>query len=272
MKLCKLLLLATLLCLACSKGAGGSREILLATTTSTQDSGLLDELLPHFEKEKGLRVKVVAVGTGEALAMGERGDADVLLVHARKAEDDFMARGLGSLRLDVMHNDFLLVGPSADPAGARNADVSDAFARIAKSAAPFASRGDRSGTHKKQQELWKAAGIAAEGQAWYLSAGQGMGETLRLASEKHAYTLVDRGTWLAQRNKVKLQPIAEGDPRLFNPYGVIVVNPARFPKVNAAGAEALARWLVAPETQRRIGAFGVNRFGQPLFFPDANSR
>ncbi|MFH0901969.1 MAG: substrate-binding domain-containing protein [Pseudomonadota bacterium] len=274
--------LAAILPAACKTDGTPASEIILATTTSTQDTGLLDDLVPLFGRESGIRVKAVAVGTGEAIAMGGRGDADVLLVHSRKAEDEFMAKGLGTLRLEVMHNDFVLLGPADDPADVKNTSpgtspgassgadrgAGKAFARIAAKGALFVSRGDGSGTHKKEQELWTAAGTNPDG-AWYVSTGQGMGETLRMASEKRAYTLADRGTWLAQRNTLDLQIVSEGDSRLANPYGVIVVSPARFPKVNAAAAEAFARWLVAPAVQRRIGDFGVARFGQPLFIPDA---
>lgn len=264
-----------LLAAGCARSTGGpdggaaGRELILATTTSTQDSGLLAWLLPEFEQKHGIRVKVIAVGTGEALALGARGDADVLLVHARAAEDEFMAKGLGQVRRDVMHNDFLLVGPASDPAGARGARVSDALRRIAEKAAPFASRGDRSGTHKKEQELWHAAAVDPAGKPWYLSTGQGMGETARVASEKEAYTLIDRGTWLAARGKLQLQPVSEGDPSLFNPYGVIVVNAERFPRVHREEAMTLASWLVSAPVQQRIGEFGKDRFGQALFVPDA---
>lgn len=243
-------------------------SLVLATTTSTADTGLLDHLLPAFEASAKVKVKVIAVGTGEALAMGRRGDADVLLVHSRKAEDQFMADGWGSLRLDVMHNDFLLVGPAADPAKAAGQPVLEALRRIQAAGAPFVSRGDDSGTHKKEQELWKAAGGAYAGRG-FVSTGQGMGESARVASEKRAYLLIDRGTFLALRKTLALVPIAEGSRELFNPYGVIVVDPARHPKVKAAGAEAFARWLVTPATQARIAEYGRAQYGQALFFPDA---
>ena len=246
------------------------RALILATTTSTQDSGLLDVLLPRFEAAHKVKVKVIAVGTGEALAMGARGDADVLMVHARAAEDEFMAKGNGSLRLDVMHNDFLLIGPTADPARAKGADAVAAFKRIAESGGPFVSRGDRSGTHKKELELWKAAAVTPAGKPWYLSSGQGMGETSRIATEKRAYTLCDRATYLTLRKRgLDLVPVSEGDKRLFNPYGVVVVSQQKFPKVQGEAATAFARWLVTPEVQRLIGEFGVDKFGQRLFVPDA---
>jgi tungstate transport system substrate-binding protein len=262
-------LLAAAACSCRREAPAAARPMILATTTSTQDSGLLDVLLPRFEAAHQVQVKVIAVGTGEALAMGARGDADVLLVHARKAEDAFMARGDGALRLDVMHNDFLLIGPPADPAKAKGLDPVAALKRVAGSGSFFASRGDKSGTHVKELELWKAAGVAPEGQPWYLSAGQGMAETARIATEKRAYTLTDRATWLTLGKRLDLAVVSEGDARLFNPYGVIVVNPQKFPKVRAEAATAFARWLVAPEAQRLIGEFGVDRFGQRLYTPDA---
>ncbi len=259
--------LAALLLLA-PQAARAQKRLILATTTSTADTGLLDHLLPVFEAKANLKVKVIAVGTGEALAMGRRGDADVLLVHSRKAEDAFMTEGFGSLRLDVMHNDFLLVGPAADPAKAKDQPILEALKRIQAAGAAFVSRGDDSGTHKKEQELWKAAGGTYVGKS-FVSTGQGMGESARVASEKRAYLLIDRGTFLALRKTLELVPVAEGSKELFNPYGVIVVNPAKHPKVKAKEAEAFARWLVGAEAQSRIGAFGKDRFGQPLFFPDA---
>jgi len=246
-----------------------ARDLILATTTSTQDSGLLSVLLPLFERSHTIRVKRIAVGTGEALQMGARGDADVLLVHSRRDEDDFMARGLGSLRLDVMYNDFVLVGPDADPAGVRGQSVLPAFARVAQTQSLFVSRGDRSGTSQKERELWRAAEMDVDGKPWHLSTGQGMAETLRVASEKQAYTLVDRGTWLPLHASVQLVILCEADERLRNPYGVIVVNAKKFPAVHAQAAESFARWLVSSEAQEQIGKFGVDRFGQPLFVPDA---
>ncbi len=245
----------------------GQEKIILATTTSTADTGLLDSLLPVFEAKAKVKVKVIAVGTGEALAMGRRGDADVLLVHSRKAEDAFMADGWGSLRLDVMHNDFLLVGPAADPAKARGQPILEALKRIQAAGAALVSRGDDSGTHKKEQELLKAAAFSA-GKA-FISTGQGMGESARVASEKRAYLLIDRGTFLALRKTLDLVPVSEGSKELFNPYGVIVVNPAKHPKTKVKEAEAFARWLVTAEAQALIGEFGKKQHGQSLFFPDA---
>jgi tungstate transport system substrate-binding protein len=243
----------------------GPTSLTLATTTSTQDSGLLDVLLPVFERETGIRVKVVAVGTGQALALGQRGDADVLLVHARAAEDAFVAQGYGVDRRDVMYNDFILVGPAADPAAARGQrSAAGALARIASRRATFVSRGDESGTHKKEQELWRAAGVEPAGK-WYLRSGSGMAEALRMASERSAYTLSDRATFLAQRSSLMLVTLLEGDRALFNPYGVIAVNPRRVPGVNYAGAQRFIHFLMAPAAQRLIADFGRARYGQPLF-------
>lgn len=244
-------------------------SLILATTTSTQDSGLLDDLLPRFEKATGLRVKTIAVGSGEALAMGRRGDADVLLVHSKAAEDEFMAGGFGALRLDVMYNDFVLVGPPSDPAGVRGRTILDSLRRISGAGALFASRDDRSGTHARELDLWKKAGIDPKGKAWYVATGQGMGETARIASEKKAYTLADRGTFLALRKTLDLAVLVEGDASLRNSYRVLVVSPEKHPKVRAAAARRFAEWLVSDEAQRAIGAFGRERFGQPLFVPDA---
>jgi len=245
----------------------GQTRIILATTTSTADTGLLDHLLPAFETKAGVKVKVIAVGTGEALAMGRRGDADVLLVHSRKAEDAFMADGCGLLRLDVMHNDFLLAGPPSDPAQVKGQPILEALKRIQASGAAFVSRGDDSGTHKKEQELLKTAGAVAS--RAFISTGQGMGESARVASEKRAYILMDRGTFLALRKSLDLVALSEGSTELFNPYGVIVVNPAKHPRVRAQEGEAFARWLVTPEAQGLIGEFGKKQHGQALFFTDA---
>ena len=255
--------------LAATAATAADPSLILATTTSTQDSGLLDDLLPRFEKATGLTVKTIAVGSGEALAMGRRGDADVLLVHSKAAEDDFMAEGHGSLRLDVMYNDFVLVGPPSDPAGVRGLTATEALKKIAGKGASFASRDDRSGTHARELDLWKKAGFSPAGQPWYVATGQGMGETARIASEKKAYTLADRGTFLALRSSLDLAILVEGSPDLRNSYRVIVVSPEKHPKARAAEARRFAEWLVSPGTQRTIGAFGRERFGQPLFVPDA---
>ena len=245
------------------------RAILLATTTSFQDTGLLDALLKKWTRQGGAPVKPIAVGTGEALAMGERGDADVLVVHAPKAEEEFVKKGFGKERKPLWHNDFLLVGPKADPAGVRGGKSAlEAFKRIA--AAPkavFASRGDKSGTHKKEQDLLAKAGL----EKWpnMLSTGQGQAETLRIAGEKQAYTLTDRGSWLFAKATLQLEAMVEGDAVLFNPYHVIEVDPARFPKTNAEGAHKFAQFLASAQIQKFVGEYGKEKFGQPLFVPDA---
>ena len=252
-------------------GCGTSQpsEVILATTTSTYDSGLLDVLVPAFEAQSDYVVKTVAVGTGKALAMGREGNADLLLVHAPAAEEAFMAGGYGSRRDLVMHNDFVLLGPPDDPVGAGEADSPGAaLARIAADRYGFLSRGDDSGTHKKERSLWEQAGIEPDGE-WYLESGQGMGATLRIASEKQAYTLSDRATYLALRDELDLAIVFSGAPELLNIYHVILVNPARWPRVNQAGAQALADFLISPEGQALIATFGVERFGEPLFVPDA---
>lgn len=266
------LLIAALLVAGCAAPAGQTRpEILLATTTSTQDSGLLDALIPEFERKTGYRVKTTAVGTGAALAIGARGDADVLLVHAPSAEKPFMDGGSGTRRLLVMHNDYVLVGPPGDPARLHGMKVLDALREIARAGAPFISRGDGSGTHILERSLWKAAGVEPAGD-WYVEAATGMGQTLTIASEKRAYAIADRGTYLARRSALELEVLVEKDPPLINIYHVITVSGTKFPRVNAAGADAFADHLVSPEAQRVIGSFGVDKFGEPLFFPDAGKR
>lgn len=245
------------------------RAVILATTTSTQDSGLLDLLLPRFEEQSGYRVKTIAVGTGEALAMGTRGDADVLLAHAPAKEKKLVAAGFVVNRRLVMHNDFLIAGPAADPAGIHGSGEGAAsVARIARAGARFTSRGDHSGTHMREQSLWQAAAISPVGN-WYISTGQGMGATLFIAAEKGAYVLTDRATYLATRERTALVPHVEGDPLFLNIYSVMEVNPERFPAANHAGAKAFSEFIRSPEAQEIIREFGVERFGQPLFFPDA---
>lgn len=244
--------------------------VILATTTSTQDSGLLDELIPVFEKQTGYQIKTIAVGSGQAIAMGKRGEADVLLVHSPEAEKALVAEGAGVNRRIVMHNDFVLLGPSADPAGVAKRNAQESFQRIAGAKALFISRGDNSGTHAMELKLWKAAGIAVEGQAWHQQTGQGMGQTLAVAAEKKAYTLSDRGTYLALRKNLGLAILHEGDPSLRNVYHVIELNTARFPKVNSAGGRAFADFLVSKPVQARIKEFGIKLYGSPLFFPDAD--
>jgi tungstate transport system substrate-binding protein len=239
--------------------------IRLATTTSTDNSGLLDILLPAFEKDGKYKVKVISVGTGKALRLAREGDVDVVLVHARSAEDKLVADGYGVNRRDVMYNDFVLVGPDSDPANIRGTtDASTALSRIVASKSLFISRGDTSGTHKKELQLWEQAGIKPQGQ-WYREAGQGMGKVLQIAGELDAYTLTDRGTWLAYRNKVPLVIVTEGDKRLFNPYGIIAANPARYPDTNYSGAMALINWVTSSAAQNMIGAFTID--GQTLFVP-----
>ena len=251
-------------------GWAASRTVILATTTSTQDSGLLDLLIPAFEKESGYQVKTIAVGSGQAMKMGEKGEADVLLVHSPDAEKKFMADGFGASRRLVMHNDFVIVGPPADPAKIRSAaGATDALKRIAQAGALFVSRGDNSGTHAREKVLWKTAGIAAEGQKWYQQTGLGMGQTLSVAAEKKGYVLTDRATFLAQRKHLGLTVLAEGDSTLLNIYHVVELNAARWPKVNAAGGKAFADFMVSKKAQELIGSFGVDRFGMPLFIPDA---
>lgn len=245
------------------------RAVILATTTSTQDSGLLDALIPRFEKLTGFQVKTIAVGSGQALAMGKRGEADVLLVHSPEAEKALMAEGSGLNRRLVMHNDFVLLGPAADPAGLRGKGAKAAFQALAAGTAPFISRGDNSGTHALELKLWTAAGLKPEGRPWYQQTGLGMGQTLSVASEKKAYTLSDRGTYLALKKKLALEILGEGDASLLNVYHVIEVNPAKHPKVNAAGGRAFADFLVSKDVQTAIKEFGIAIFGAPLFFPDA---
>ena len=251
----------------------------LATTTSTADSGLLDAILPDFEQKHNARVDVVAVGTGQALEIGTKGDADVVLVHARAREDKFVADGDGVNRLDVMYNDYIVVGPTADPAGSSGSSLAkEAFAKIAEAQAPFASRGDDSGTHTKEKSIWASAALTPTADSgWYFSVGQGMGETLLFANEKLAYTLADRGTWLAMQEKLPALTIVvggatidqNGDKALLNPYGVIPVNPEKHPGVNFALATQFAEWLTSAETQQMIGDYGKDTFGQPLFYPNS---
>ncbi len=274
------LLVLALLALTLSPTRAGERFITLASTTSTENSGLFAHLLPIFEAQSGIQVRVVAVGTGQALRLAERGDADVLLVHHPASEARFVAAGHGVERQEVMANDFVIVGPAADPAGiTAMADAAAALAKIAAAEAPFASRGDDSGTHKKEMGLWAAIGLNPEagereagergetGGPWYRSLGQGMGATLNAAAAMGAYTLADRGSWLAFKNRRGLQVLAEGDPRLFNPYGVILVNPARHPHVKAAEGQAFIDWLTGPEGQAAIGQFRLG--GEVLFRPTA---
>ncbi len=251
---------------------GGENRLILATTTSTEDSGLLDFILPDFEARYGVSVEVIAVGTGQALKLGEDGNVDVVLVHAREQEEAFMAAGHGVRRERVMYNDFVLVGPPEDSAEIGElGSAAEAFERIADRQALFVSRGDESGTHRKEQAIWKTTGIAPVGD-WYLSAGQGMGAVLTLADEKQAYTLSDRATYLARTLAgVELQILVEGDPILLNPYSVIAVNPEKSPAIHAGLADQFIDWLVSREIQERIAEYGVAEFGAPLFVPDSEA-
>jgi tungstate transport system substrate-binding protein len=252
--------------------APGGRTIILSTTTSTQDSGLLDVLVPLFEKQTGYSVKTISVGTGQALALAARGEADVALCHAPSLEKKYVTEGKMHDRRLVMYNDFLLIGPEADPAGIRGEKiVVAALKRIAGAGARFVSRGDKSGTHVLEQNLWKAAGITPAA-PWYIESGQGMGATLGIANDRQAYTLTDRATLLAFSRRVNLKPMVEGDRLLLNIYSVMEVNPANGPRVNAAGGKAFADWMLTPQTQAVIKTFGVAQYGQPLFVPIAGKK
>ena len=244
--------------------------LILATTTSTQDSGLLDVILPDFQQQYNVQVDVVAVGTGQAIKLGEDGNADVLLVHARAQEDAFMEAGHGVRREDVMYNDFIIVGPASDPAGIKGGTSAvEAFQKIAQTQSLFISRGDDSGTHSKEKSIWKAAEIEPAGD-WYISAGQGMGAVLTMADEQQAYTLSDRATYLARTLEgLQLEILVEGDPLLFNPYGVLAVNPDKGPHIKADLANTFIDWIISVPTQEKIGQFGVDKFGQSLFTPDS---
>ena len=269
MKRIIIITLASVLLFGCASQSSNT-TLILATTTSTQDSGLLDVLIPLFEVESGYKVQTVAVGTGQALKMGEEGNADVLLVHAPKSEEEFMADGYGKDRAAVMHNDFVIIGPESDPAGINGmTSAVDALGKIYESGSTFISRGDDSGTHKKELDIWSNAELDPQGQTWYLETGQGMGATLIVASEKEAYTLTDRGTFLAQTDNLQLVITLEGDPPLLNPYHVITVNPDRWANVNYVGAMAFYYFMISSETQNFIAEFGKEQYGQPLFFPDA---
>lgn len=250
------------------------KTIILATTTSTQDSGLLDVLIPVFEKKTGYFVKTIAVGSGQAMTMGRKGEADVLLVHFPAAEKKIVEEGFGINRRLVMHNDYLIVGPAEDPVKIKGTkSATDAFKKIAAAGGLFASRGDNSGTHAKEKDVWQKAGVKYEGQKWYQEAGAGMGQTLNIAAEKKGYTLTDRGTYLALKKNLKqLDILVEGDAVLLNIYHVIEVNPAKWPKVNAKGGKAFADFMVSNESQGIIKTFGVDKYGSPLFFPDAGKK
>lgn len=245
-------------------------ELILATTTSTVDTGLLDVLVPMFEEKTGYVVKTVSVGTGQALKLGENGEADVLLVHAPESEKPLEEAGVVINRQLVMHNDFIIIGPPEDPAGVKGTTkAAEALKKIADAGSLFISRGDESGTHKKELALWNEAGIDPRGNAWYQETGQGMGATINVANEKLGYTLTDRGTYLAQKKNIELEIVLEGDSPLLNIYHVMQVNPEKWPLVNAEGAKAFVEFMVDPEVQEIIRTYGVDKYGEPLFFPDA---
>lgn len=254
--------------IAMSKGD----EIILATTTSTQDSGLLDALLPVFRKDTGYFIKTISVGSGQAMKMGQRGEADVLLLHSPSEEKKLADEGYFIDRILVMHNDFVIVGPPNDPAKIKGSEsAAEAFKKIAQAGATFYSRADKSGTHAKEMNIWAEAGINSDGKEWYKKTGTGMGSTLNVAGEKDGYTLTDRGTFIALNKKNRLQSVilVEGDPDLLNIYHVMVVNPAKWPKVHLAGAKAFADFMVSKKAQDIIRTYGVDKFGSPVFFPDA---
>lgn len=259
---------------ACSNGGqqAGGGEVLLATTTSTENSGLLDYLLPVFKEDTGIEVKVVSVGTGQAIQMGKDGEADVLLVHDTLSEEAFVAEGHAERRDDVMYNDFILIGAAEykeDIAAAAGTDIVEAFTEIATRELPFVSRGDDSGTHKMELRLWEEAGITTEGTEWYVSVGKGMGDTIMMAEELNGFTLSDRATYLSMKEQIGLEIVLEGDERLFNQYGVIVVDPSKNDQINHEGAKAFADWLLSDKGQQLISQFGVDEYGQSLFVMNA---
>lgn len=248
-----------------------AKTLLLATTTSTEQTGLLAAILPDFTAKTGIEVKVVAVGTGQALEMGKNGEADALLVHAKASEEAFVKEGFGVERFDVMYNDFVLVGPNDDPLGLNSTygtDIDGAMKALFGSKSKFISRGDDSGTHKKELALWKALNLEPSGD-WYYSVGKGMGETLQMADELQGYTLADRGTYLSMKDKLDLKIVVEKSKGLLNQYGVIAVSPTKYPEIHNAEANAFIEWILSDETQNKIGEFGKAEFGQPLFVPNA---
>jgi len=270
MEVIKRVALALAACLVVSPGHAQPRFVTMASTTSTEQSGLFKHLLPLFEKRTGIQVRVVALGTGQALDMGRRGDADVVFVHAKALEEKFVAEGFGVRRFEVMYNDFVLIGPSSDPAKAKGGrDVLEAFRKVQAAQAPFVSRGDRSGTHFAELEIWKAAGIdiAKDKGPWYRDTGQGMGPALNSAAGMNAYILADRGTWLSFRNRADLEVLVEGDRRLFNQYGIILVNPAKQTAVKKAMGQSFIDWVISADGQQAIAAYRID--GEQLFFPNA---
>ncbi len=268
------ILIVPLLLVALIAGCGGNKtvartDLILATTTSTQDSGLLDQWVPMFEAENPYNVKVIAVGSGQAMDMGRNGECDVMLVHSPADEQKLMADGFAINRQAVMHNDYIVVGPSSDPAKIKGAaSALDAFKAIANTQSKFISRGDNSGTNTKELSIWKSASISPSG-TWYVQSGKGMGDTLRIASEQSAYTLSDRGTYLSLKDQLDMQVLFEGDPALFNNYHVMMVNPDKYPDVNSAGAQAFEDFVLSPEAQEFLNTYGVDQYGQQLFYPDA---
>ena len=272
----RLLSFALVLCVSAlassAPATAEDRSIVVASTTSTQDSGLFGYLLPIFKAKTGIEVKVIAQGTGQALDTARRGDADVVFVHAKSQEEKFLAEGFGVKRFDVMYNDFVLIGPNSDPAGVRGKDIATALKTIQAKRAPFVSRGDKSGTHSAELALWKQAGIdiAASKGSWYREIGQGMGAALNTAGAMNAYVLSDRGTWISFRNRGDLEIVVEGDKRLFNQYGVMLVNPGKFPSVKQELGQTFVDWLVSPEGQAAIAGYKID--GQQLFFPDAEKK
>jgi tungstate transport system substrate-binding protein len=257
---------------ACAPAIAEDRSIVVASTTSTQDSGLFGYLLPIFKAKTGIEVKVIAQGTGQALDTARRGDADVVFVHAKSQEEKFLAEGFGVKRFDVMYNDFVLIGPRGDPAGVKGNDIETALKTIQAKGVPFVSRGDRSGTHAAELALWKQAGIdiAAGKDPWYREIGQGMGAALNAASGMNGYVLSDRGTWISFKNRGDLQIVVEGDKRLFNQYGVMLVNPEKHPSVKKELGQAFVDWLISPEGQAAIAGYRID--GEQLFFPDAEKK
>lgn len=265
----KLFFIVLLILTSCSPSAP-SKNILLVSTTSTQDSGLLDVLLPAFEEATGYSVQLISTGSGQALKIAEEGNADVILLHSPSAEKEFMAQGYGIDRRLVMHNDFVIVGPAEDPARINGKNPVDALGMIYKAQANFVTRGDDSGTHVKELAIWNLAGLEPAGQPWYIETGQGQGATLSIANEKDAYALTDRATFLAYQDNIQLKILVQNDKSLLNVYHVITVNPEKWPQINLAGAQAFADFVTSPQGQQIIREFGADKYGQPLFFPDAD--